>query len=252
MRDGCRWLPVLVVAAALLGVVGATAAEELANGQVLDKASWEKAKGLLPDEILRHYKDGEYINKVVDWPQDHYTFPTDLKAASVANEGKYATSPEGTVIDKSTGQQPPFVFGHPFPTIDPADPAAGAKILWNFFYRTWYFGNMRSQSQINWVGPTGLERRADVDVRFAYYDGVPPDERPAENPENFLYRQLSFVTGPADLNGTASLTWRYREGKKRDSTWAYVPALRRVRATSPARRTSSASPRRRTSRGRRR
>ena len=39
-----------------------------------------------------------------------------------------------------------------------------------------------------------------------------------------------YATKPADLQGTASLTWRYRDPGKRDSQWAYVPALRRVRA----------------------
>jgi hypothetical protein len=38
------------------------------------------------------------------------------------------------------------------------------------------------------------------------------------------------------LDGTASLTWRYRDPTKRDSVWAFVPALRRVRAVSPANR----------------
>ena len=41
---------------------------------------------------------------------------------------------------------------------------------------------------------------------------------------------------PADLQGTASLSWRYRDPDKRDSVWAFVPALRRVRAVSPANR----------------
>ena len=45
-----------------------------------------------------------------------------------------------------------------------------------------------------------------------------------------------MVQGPADLHGTAALTWRYRDADKRDSTWTFVPALRRVRAVSPANR----------------
>src|SRR5207249_3688855 len=83
--------------------------------------------------------------------------------------------------------------------------------------------------------PGGLERRTDQDVRFAYYDGVPEDER-MPNPQNFLTQALIFVKAPADLHGTAALTWRYRDADRRDSTWAYVPALRRVRAVSPTNR----------------
>ena len=47
---------------------------------------------------------------------------------------------------------------------------------------------------------------------------------------------MATTISPADLNGTAALTWRYRDSEKRDSSWAYVPALRRVRAVSPANR----------------
>jgi hypothetical protein len=214
----------------------AASADELKPGETLDKTNWEKAKGLLPEEILKHYRENEYVNKIVDWPADKFNFPPDFKAGTQANQGRFTTSPKGTILDKATGKQPPYVLGHPFPTIDPAAPDAAAQILWNHFYRTWYFGNLLAESQINWMNPGGLERRADVDVKFAYYDGTPEDERPASNPENFLYRNLSLVVGPADLNGTAALTWRYREADKRDSTWAFVPALRRVRATSPANR----------------
>lgn len=229
-------LLVAVTAALVLAHVAPVAADDLKPGDTLDSSTAEKATGLLPEEILKHYRENEYVNKIADWPADKYNFPPDFKAGSEANRGRFVTSPKGTIIDKATGKQPPYLIGHPFPTIDPAAPDAAAQILWNHFYRTWYFGNLQAESQINWMAPSGLERRADVDVRFAYYDGTPEDERPTSNPENFLYRNLSLVVGPADLNGTAALTWRYREAEKRDSTWAFVPALRRVRATSPANR----------------
>jgi len=231
-------LPILLgtVLAMMLGVAMPAPADELKPGEILDSSTWEKAKGLLPEEILKHYRENEYVNKFVDWPASQYNFPPDFKTGSDGNQGRFLTGPTGTILDKATGKQPPWVMGHPFPTIDPKSPDAAVQILWNHFYRTWYFGNLHAESQINWMAPAGLERRADVDVKYAYYDGIPEDERPTSNPENFLYRQLSLVVGPADLNGTAALTWRYREPEKHDSTWAFVPALRRVRATSPANR----------------
>src|SRR2546426_8460587 len=62
------------------------------------------------------------------------------------------------------------------------------------------------------------------------------EERIKNNPQNFLYQQLVVVNGPNDLQGTGSLSWRYRDPQKRDSSWASVPALGRVRAVSPANR----------------
>jgi hypothetical protein len=118
-------------AVAVLAVATArpSGADELKTGDMIDKNSWEKAEKLLPPEILRHYKEGEYSNKFVDWPASKFDFPPDFKAGSEANEGKFTTNPEGTILDKATGKQPPYIMGHPFPTIDPNDPAAAVKIL---------------------------------------------------------------------------------------------------------------------------
>jgi hypothetical protein len=229
------FLVIGIVSVASLAPADEPDAGPLQAGDVLDQSNWQKAEGLLPPEILQHYKDGGYANPVVDWPADFFNWPTDFKAGSEANAGKFDIGEQGQVIDKATGKQPPYLIGFPFPDIDPQDPKAGIKVIWNFFYRTWYFGNSRNESQLNWVAPRKLERRTDVDVSFKYYDGVPDYER-EENPQNFSVQFLTIVVSPADLNGTANLSWRYRDPSKRDSSWAYVPALRRVRAVSPANR----------------
>jgi hypothetical protein len=120
--------------------------------------------------------------------------------------------------------------------VDPTDPGAGAKAIWNYKYRTWYFGSNRNESQINMLNTKRLARRLDVVVSFYYYDGIRESERPAKNEGNFMEKFLTVVKKPADVNGTAALTWRYRASGKRDSSWTYVPALRRVRQVSPANR----------------
>lgn len=238
MMRGSRLLPIVLAIAAMVGATSLNAAAaDFKTGEMIDKDNWQKAEKLLPPEVLRHYKNGEYANKFIEWSVAQTVIPPDFKAGSDANEGKFTTGPDGAILDKATGKQPAYILGLPFPTIDEKDPAAATKILWNYFYRSWYFGNIIAESQVNWVSATALERRADLRVTFGFYDGIPKDELPeGTNPENFLYRQLALVVGPADLNGTAALTWRYRDSGKRDATWAYVPALRRVRATSPANR----------------
>lgn len=229
-----------IVALVLIFFANAAPADEsppsaLKPGDVLGKDNWQLAEGLLPPEILKHYREGEYVNPVVDWPKEYYVWPTDFLAASKANEDRFEVGDKGQVIEKSTGKQPPYVLGFPFSKIDPQDPNAASKILWNYIYRTWYFGNAMNQSQLNWINPKGLERRTDVEASWKYYDGVPEYER-ADNPQNFNVQFLTVVKSPADLEGTAALTWRYRDPEKRDSTWSFVPALRRVRAVSPANR----------------
>ena len=207
----------------------------LKPGDILNQSNWQKAEGLLPPEILNHYKHGEYVNRIVAFPEGSFHWPPDFLEATKKNEGHFAIGKHGEVVDKATGTQPPVLLGFPFPTIDEKDPQAGIKILWNYFYLNWYWGNLHAEAQVNWVGVHGLERRSDQDVNFMFYDGTPVGER-VPNPENFLTQQLIVVRAPADLNGTASLNWRYRDPSKRDSSWAFVPALRRVRAVSPANR----------------
>jgi Protein of unknown function (DUF1329) len=218
---------------ALSGVVRADGGP--AVGTKLDASTASQAEKLLPPEILKHYQTGDYVNPIVEWPDSKYTWPADFLAASKQNEGKFKVAPEGHVVDKTTGTQPSSILGFPFPTIDEKDPTAGSQVVWNYLYRTWYFGNLQAESQINLVSQKALERRLDVTANFMYFDGVPKDELPA-NSGNFLVKFLTVVRSPADVNGTAALTWRYRDPTKRDSSWAYVPALRRVRAVSPANR----------------
>ncbi len=221
------------------GAGAARAADEaggaLKPGMTLDQSNWQLAKDLLPEEILDHYKTGGYSNPIVDYPLGMYQWPPDFKASTEKNAGQYKISDQGSVVLNSTGEQPPYILGYPFPIIDANDPQAGSKILWNFFYQVWYYGNLHAQSQVNWVNPKGMERRSDQDVNFMYYDGIAERDRPP-NPENFVTQQLVVAMSPADLQGTAALDWRYRDASKRDSAWAFVPALRRVRAVSPANR----------------
>ncbi|MBX3028114.1 DUF1329 domain-containing protein [bacterium] len=226
-----------VVVAVSVGAAAfaADSADGLKPGMVLDQSNWQLAEGLLPPEILKHYQEGGYANAIVDWPLGTFNWPPNFKASTEKNAGQYKLSETGSVVLNSTGEQPPYIMGYPFPVIDKDDPQAASKILWNFFYLTWYYGNLHAESQVNWVGPRSVERRTDQDVNFMYYDGVSDHERPP-NPQNFSTQQLVVAKTPADLAGTAALSWRYRDPEKRDSAWAFVPALRRVRAVSPANR----------------
>jgi len=230
-----RGLAAVMIVAAVSSVARAADSDALKPGMVLDQSNWQLADGLLPPEILKHYQEGGYSNKIVDFPLGSFNWPPDFKASTEKNAGQFKLSETGTVVLNSTGEQPPYILGLPFPIIDSKDPQAGPKILWNFFYLTWYYGNLHAESQVNWVGPKAIERRSDQDVNFMYYDGVAEHER-VPNPQNFSTQQLVVAKSPADLAGTAALSWRYRDPEKRDSAWAFVPALRRVRAVSPANR----------------
>src|SRR5262249_14755443 len=199
--DGVRAIALV----ACLAAWTAAARAELKPGMVLNQETWQQAEGLLPPEILKHYENGDYANVIADWPLGVYLWPPDFKAASEKNAGQLDLNDNGTIIEKGSNKQPPYVMGFPFPIIDPADPKAATKILWNYFYRSWYFGSLRAESQLNWVAAKNLERRTDVEADFEYYDGIPPDER-LTNSENFSVRMLAVPLSPAHLHAPAALT----------------------------------------------
>jgi len=229
-------LALAIVAGATIAPLRAASAEDaLGPGDVLNQETADKAEGLLPPELLRHYKDGKFQNKIVEWPANTFRWESAFQEATLGNKGKYDLNVKGTIIDKATGEQPSYVYGFPFPDIDENDPKAAAKILWNSYYGYWYLGNSRNEVRLVWANPDGIDREAGQDVFFMYYDGQSEPYR-VENPKNLLMQMIATTTFPTDLQGTTALSWRYRDPDKRDSSWAYVPTLRRVRAVSPTNR----------------
>lgn len=218
-------------------VTAQTAAAERAQPiGTLGPQTWESARGLLPDEFLQRYQRGEWQHEIYEAPAGASFTDQDFLAAGEQNRGRYAIGEKGQVVEVATTEQPLFVYGPPFPVIDPNDPQAGTKIVWNFFYQSYALGNSRNFITLVWVGTRGEERRLSTQVDQRYFDGQPPAYRPEANPQNFLFQQRTYVSNPADLEGTISLTHRFRDPTKRDQVWTYVPALRRVRAVSPVNR----------------
>lgn len=207
----------------------------LEAGDVLGEDNWQLAKDMLPPEILAHYRKGEYRNRIVSYPQGSARWEKSFAEASEKNASLLAVDERGSIIDKETGKQPDYFYGIPFPEIDPKDPNAGVKVVWNQFLAYWHGGSSFNQTAVLMMSPSQIERNIIADGWFQFYDGQAPKYR-MENPLNLQSRFLGVARNPADLEGTASLNWRYRDPGKRDSQWAFVPMLRRVRQVSPANR----------------
>ena len=239
VRAALASLVSLALASPQLAAAGVDEIRELPDGAMLDQSNWQIAEGLLPPEVLGLYKKGDYKNPVRKIEHMKGTpYDPRLRELSKKNEGRYKINENGTVVDVKTGKRPEVITGWPFPTIDPKDPQAGVKAMWNSMYTLYWAGSFHTNTPINWVDrDQGLLRRIVTEVNFKYYDGQPPEfQKEIDNPDNILSRTLALVREPSDLNGVISLNWRYREGDKTDQSWAYVPALRRVRPINPANR----------------
>jgi hypothetical protein len=227
---------VALAAALLLALTARPAGAELKAGEILGPENWEQARGLLPDEFLEAYKRGDFRHPIGEFPIERIGDDPVFRAALDANRGRYALNPQGSIIDAQTGQPPDYVYGWPFPDIDPNDPQAAMKIVWNYYYTMYYGGNGHYRADLEWISRHGLDRSVEVDSYVKHYDGQHPRFREPNADRELLTQSLAAVRAPADVNGIVSLSWRYRGAGKRDTIWTFVPALRRVREVSPANR----------------
>lgn len=234
------WSISLIIAWLLLQLPLAAWADAL-PGDVINDKNWETAKGLLPDSILNWIKNGDYTIRVakLNYEPTEYRNPV-VKASLEANRGKYDLDENDVIIDVKTGKPPEFIEGLPFPQedFDVNDPKAGAKIVYNK-YATYY----SQGKQINpwdgvWVGRRSGYERAIISDYHCYPFVYDPKARAEPNKRGFESFRVIRILAPFDIKGTSVLLWRYR-GAKNDSSFAYVPAIRRVRRMSPANRSDA-------------
>jgi hypothetical protein len=232
-----RRTPAAVVCAAVLLFVTADPARgELRPGDTLGSENWEQAKGLLPEEFLASYRRGDFRHEIGKWSADALDKDPIFAAALDKNKDRFDVNEAGTIVERASGQPAANIFAWPFPKIDPSDPKAAIKIVWNYFYTIYYGGNGRYRADLLWMDRKGLDRQIKVDALQKYYEGQHPGFRQTEGPPDVLAQTFSEVLYPQDVAGMLSLAWRYRAGQQRDSLWAYVPALHRVRQVSPTNR----------------
>lgn len=232
MRKVTRYLVVLslsALAAPPLAVAG------LEAGAWLDKSNSSEATSLLPTEFLGRYERGEWKHQIVEPGPGVQLVDPEWVAAGKENQGKFKLNESGSIRRVDDGKEPTSIYGAPFPSIDASDPDAGTKLIWNYFYNYWTIGNNLTTTGLTWVSHDGRDREAKNTVYQKFWDGQKPHRTPAENAQNLLYQQFVTTDAPADLEGINTLNWRYRD-QRRDSTWSYVPALRRVRQVTPTNR----------------
>jgi hypothetical protein len=215
---------------------GTEVAPGLAVGDTIDQTNADRAEALLPPEVLAHYRAGAYRNRLVSWPRGIIHYAPSFEEATRTNAGRYRIDPEtGTILEAATGARPQYVYGVPFPEIAADDPQGGIKALWNQFHTYWSQGSIHAESLLVWVKKGGVERESVQDARIQLYENQAPPYRIA-NPQDFSSQVISITKSPADLAGTVAMSYRYRDPKARDQMWTYIPALRRLRAVSPANR----------------
>jgi hypothetical protein len=217
---------------------GHSASADVVAGDVIDDTNWEKIEGMVPEPVLNYVKKGDLTIRVDDLAFDprEYMSPYD-KQHLESNKGKYDLNEEDVIIEVQSGKPPDFIEGIPFPEIDLNDPKAATKIAFDNNYHGFTQGNLDWPLRTRWIGRGGQERSIDMSFKQFPMDGL-PSRKENRNKENVERYTIIQITAPFDIAGTNILLWRYRDARL-DSTFAYIPAIRRIRRMSPANRSDS-------------
>jgi len=142
-----------------------------------------------------------------------------------------------------------YVAGQPFPHIDPNDPKAVLKIMWNFYYNWSPTDDVTQRSVDTSVGsirknaPMDVERTMLLDAyrKMNYNARLYVDPRPdLPNPEGVRFKEsLHPMLEPFDIKGLGATFYRYLDPAKQDDSWVYLPQMRRVRRLSTAQRSDA-------------
>ncbi|HTO68618.1 MAG TPA: DUF1329 domain-containing protein [Casimicrobiaceae bacterium] len=235
--------------AALLAFPYAPARADVSPGDVITAANKEKVRGLVPDEFytyaIENFPDLEMkIVASADYPvHPKYVEATQQFACQASIDAS------GRLVNYTAGQPFPFsewaktATGHKC-DLTPDDPQFALKLAWDVNYRWqggsgfnlphWGFANMRNMGHEEWRLSQGEYRRTYFSARA----DLLPDTTELEKGTNVEWAEYFDVKSPFDLRGTMFLLYRYRDNKE-DDTWAYIPALRRVRRIAATQKSDS-------------
>ena len=234
-----RLLTILVFAPCVMALTISQGFCDVSPGDVIDKTNWEKVQGLLPEPILNWVKDGKVVldvGKLNHNPDVHH--PTFALETLKTNIGKYTLDEDDGIVDGKTGSRPGNIIGFPFPQIDPDDPKAATKMLYNKHYIQYIAGNARAVFKAHYINRSGYSRSTIGAMENMVMDGNPKSAA-RRNPDRIEKYQIFVARSPYDIAGSAIMTWRYLSPSKEDNTFAYLPAIRRVRRMSPGNRSDT-------------
>ncbi len=215
----------------LIASVAPPARAQVKPGDFITDANANKVKNLLPPGDYLRVLHGMTIKveptELIEWPPP-YKEATEKYSAQVRLSGDHRSL---------VG----YVAGQPFPMIDPNDPYAGAKVMWNEVFRPistddydlrffdcdeTYWGKGRPFFEINddEIGHyAGYNEVGRTEV-----DPIPID--PDFRKTNRYYMALLYpVLAPASDRGAGELKFMYADPKRENDIWTWLPGPRRLR-----------------------
>ncbi|MCS0631236.1 DUF1329 domain-containing protein [Telluria mixta] len=218
----------------LLSLGGPAFAAELPEGTVISKANLDQVKN---DTFMGH-KIGDLLTDKMELLIRQYNKkyplvkspPLQMDPQYIAATKKYA---DQVKFDPKTREVTGYVAGKPFPNIDPADPSAGDKVIWNYYYGASTGADLNQAVWFTLASKNGFESSTHWNLQRVYNKGrlwTPDGAFPSE--PTVLHKTILVALTPQDLKGVGTFTTQYDVANKPDDQWAYIKSARRIRRMS--------------------
>jgi uncharacterized protein DUF1329 len=234
----------MVAAAAVVVAALQPAYAQVKPGDVIGPDNASKVRDLVSPGVYWRVEHGMSL-KVV--PTERIDWPPPYKEATE----KYSAQVRLSADHRSLVG---YVAGQPFPLIDPNDPEAGSKVMWNYFFRpistddydlrffdceSVYAGRNKPYKVI-WYYQAG---------HYAGYNEVGrteveplPIDPDFKSSGRYAMSALYPTLAPQDARGFGTLRFRYAAGDRGDDDWIWLPGARRLRRVSESLHSTSIGP----------
>jgi hypothetical protein len=239
VRTARRAMCATLLAGGLFDASMSMAADPPAAGTLIDRSNLETYVDFLGPSLEWIVERGAVI-KV--GPYKKVDYPPRFAEATEKYSGQVELAPDATHLRN-------HVAGLPFSTVDPSDPHAGAKHMFNFNAAIAVDDlDLRNfDCDTGALGkdgdPVRVERHFLIDhIRRLYFrERTIVDPKPEmPNRDAVRYKEALYpLIEPFDLKGTGFTLNRYIDHTRQDDTWLYLPQLRRVRRLSSAQRSDA-------------
>jgi hypothetical protein len=217
-----------------LGGPPVAVAEQPAVGTIITKDNMERYKEVMFPTLEYFVRNG------MEFPVSQYKkyeWPPEYKEATEKYASQVKISADGRDLQG-------YVAGAPFPTIDPNDPLAGYKWMWNQEQKTAYTDNIGCGWNVELVNHKGERERlfgSSFWRRLMWRGRLHVDPKPViqHDPAIIYTEQWGPLHDPADLKGAGILNFRYESPDIPDDSYMYLPELRKVRRLSMANRSDA-------------
>jgi Protein of unknown function (DUF1329) len=235
---------VLAMAILLATAAPGAAAAQAKPGDTITAANAFKVKGLVSPGVYLRVVRGMSMRIV---PKERISWPPPYREATEKYAGQVRLSRDHRSL---VG----YVAGAPFPFIDPNDPDAGTKIMWDNMFRPTSTDDYEARDFSCISEHEGLNRRyVPIDYyemgTLASYNLVGRTEvEPLPVDPDFLrtgrYMLMAFypMLAPESDRGRGFVRYRYADPLRGDDTWMWNPGNRRVRRLGEAFLGSSVGP----------